>query len=319
MKISVIIPLYNQKDFIQQSIESILQQTYQNFEIIVVNDGSTDNPHPVLEKYKKDILLIQQNNCGLSAARNTGLRYASGDYIQFLDADDFLHPEKLELQLRFMTKIDSKVSYCEIYQLEELTGSNKLRYIGPLNNVIDSLYKTWLPYPLPIHSLIFKKEIFDNYGKFTSKLNAAEDRFFLSNIAINGEIFNYYPFIGGARRLHSDNMNLNRKLIYINMIEYYKLVNKSEKLRDYFNKNSDFGVDQLMNASITYMFFQDIAKGISLYKIAEIFKILRSENIKFTFEPIPCGHFLITPFFSLCKRVVYCSRRIIKYANYKLS
>lgn len=304
MKISVIIPLYNQKEFISQAIDSILQQTHKNLEIIVVNDGSTDNPFHELENYIKDVTLIEQNNCGLSIARNTGLNYAKGDYIQFLDADDFLHPDKLELQLKFMNKIDSKISYCEIYQLEHSTGKQYLRYIGPLHDTFNSLYNVWLPYPLPIHSLLFKKEIFDRYGQFPVDLKAAEDRFFLSNLALNGEKFDYYPFIGGARRLHNNNMNLNRIHIYANMIEYYSRINQSEKSLSYFKNKTKFNANQLMNANITYMFFQDIENGISLNNLFNIIKLLIKKRIKFSFKPAPGRHFLITPFISLTKRSI---------------
>ena len=89
--ISVVIPLYNQKKYISQAIDSILSQSYDNIEIIVVNDGSTDNPKSILKKYHGKIKLIEQTNKGLAAARNIGIAESSGSYIQFLDADDFLN------------------------------------------------------------------------------------------------------------------------------------------------------------------------------------------------------------------------------------
>mgnify|MGYP000571276628 CR=1 FL=1 len=140
-KISAIIPLYNQKEFISQAVESLLKQSYKNVEIIVVNDGSTDNPFSELKKYREDILLINQDNKGLSAARNTGIKHAKGDYIQFLDADDFLHPDKLKLQLDFMMMKESRVSYCEINQFCDATNHSYLRYIGPVSDIFSHLYR----------------------------------------------------------------------------------------------------------------------------------------------------------------------------------
>lgn len=88
MRYSVIIPVFNKANTICESIDSILNQKSKNYEIIVVNDGSTDNLHDVLEKYKNIIRIIDQKNGGVSVARNTGIKNANGDYICFLDADD---------------------------------------------------------------------------------------------------------------------------------------------------------------------------------------------------------------------------------------
>lgn len=96
--ISVIIPLYNGAKFIQRSINSVLNQTYQNFEIVVVNDGSTDHgPQIVAQWQHSSIKLISQKNSGVSIARNTGIKAAKGNIIAFLDADDEWLPNHLEV------------------------------------------------------------------------------------------------------------------------------------------------------------------------------------------------------------------------------
>ena len=98
--VSIIIPIYNVEKYLQECIESVLQQSLQDIEIICVNDGSTDNSGVILEKFAetdKRILVINQENKGVSAARNTGLRCAKGKYIYFLDSDDYLAPDALEL------------------------------------------------------------------------------------------------------------------------------------------------------------------------------------------------------------------------------
>jgi len=97
-KISTIIPTYNRQDFIVSSIESVLTQTYQSYEIIVVDDGSTDNTLEVLNQFQDKIKVIQKDNGGnASAARNVGIKHASGDYIAYLDSDDTWYPDKLSI------------------------------------------------------------------------------------------------------------------------------------------------------------------------------------------------------------------------------
>jgi len=95
--ISVIIPVYNRENLVTSCIESILKQTYEHREIIVVDDGSTDNTLNVVKQYQNDIKIIHIKNGGSSAARNAGLNHASGDYIAYIDSDDTWHPDKLSI------------------------------------------------------------------------------------------------------------------------------------------------------------------------------------------------------------------------------
>ena len=98
--VSVIIPTYNRARFLTQALDSVLQQTYQNFEIIVVDDGSTDNTSDVVSKYLSEtVKYVFKKNSGPSAARNTGIRMARGGYIAFLDSDGLWDPCKLEVQI----------------------------------------------------------------------------------------------------------------------------------------------------------------------------------------------------------------------------
>lgn len=93
IKISVIIPIYNVEQYLSQCLDSIINQTYTNLEIILINDGSTDNSEKICNQYKlldPRIIVIHKTNGGLSDARNTGIKIATGDYISFVDADDFI-------------------------------------------------------------------------------------------------------------------------------------------------------------------------------------------------------------------------------------
>src|SRR4051794_37688274 len=99
--VSVIIPCYNQAHYLGEAIESVINQTYPHFEIIVVDDGSTDNTSEVAGGFK-EVRCIRQQNQGLSAARNTGLRESSGAFLVFLDSDDRLLPEAIETGLKYL-------------------------------------------------------------------------------------------------------------------------------------------------------------------------------------------------------------------------
>ena len=115
-KISVIIPTYNRENLIGKSINSVLNQTYQNFEIIVIDDGSKDNTSKVIKQFHdsriKYIKLTQ--NKGGSNARNIGIKKAKGKYISFLDSDDLLYPKKLEKQLQNIINKKSNLDFCKI-------------------------------------------------------------------------------------------------------------------------------------------------------------------------------------------------------------
>lgn len=109
-KISVIIPVYNVEKYLRPCLDSVLVQTFKDFEVICVNDGSTDNSAQILAEYeRKDdrIKIINQENQGLSMARNNGLTQAQGKYIYFMDSDDAIHPQTLEILYFFITKYNA--------------------------------------------------------------------------------------------------------------------------------------------------------------------------------------------------------------------
>ena len=97
MKISIIIPVYNCEEYIKKCIDSIIEQTYKDFEVIIINDGSTDNTNYILNEYKNysNIIIINQNNHGVSYSRNVGLEKAKGNYICFIDGDDYIDKDYL--------------------------------------------------------------------------------------------------------------------------------------------------------------------------------------------------------------------------------
>ena len=114
--ISVIIPTFNRGNIISNSIKSVLNQTYQNFEIIVVDDGSTDNTKEEINKIRNNKIryLKLKKNTGGSNARNIGIKYSHGQYISFQDSDDIFYPDKLEKQIKNIINENSDLDFCKI-------------------------------------------------------------------------------------------------------------------------------------------------------------------------------------------------------------
>lgn len=120
--ISVIVPVYNAEKYIKKCLDSIINQTYRNLEIITVDDGSTDNSGLICDEYaKKDsrIIVIHINNSGVSAARNQGLKIAKGDYIGFVDSDDYISENMYEMLFSAMKKDDADLVCCNYIQVNE--------------------------------------------------------------------------------------------------------------------------------------------------------------------------------------------------------
>jgi glycosyltransferase involved in cell wall biosynthesis len=182
--VSVIIPSYNSKNWITDAIDCILNQTYSLCEIIVIDDGSTDGTGELIRgKYGDRIKYIHQQNKGLACARNSGLCHAVGDYIQFLDADDLIHTDKIRCQVDLMRNMDTPaVTYtdyltCDINDLNRLVPE---RYLSPLLTSVSPLeeiaqdWETRLS--IPVHCFLFDAGIFRNNGvKFDENLPNHED------------------------------------------------------------------------------------------------------------------------------------------------
>lgn len=137
MLLSIIIPVYNKSEYIRECLDSVLTQTKKDIEIVCVNDGSTDDSEAIICQYKeKDerVILINQENSGAAIARNNGLKYAKGDYVQFLDADDFFEAEMAECMCNKAaeTKADIVICYADKYDMQTGTFSEKAFFRKPL-------------------------------------------------------------------------------------------------------------------------------------------------------------------------------------------
>ena len=110
--VSIVIPNYNGGLFLLESVSSALAQDYPNFEIIIVDDGSTDNSVEVLDSFRNKIIVIEKENFGAASARNLGILAASGEFVAFLDSDDLWEPNKLTMQMKYMLDANLDLVYC---------------------------------------------------------------------------------------------------------------------------------------------------------------------------------------------------------------
>ncbi len=108
MRVSAILPVYNGREYLRQTLESVLDQTYDNLEVIAVDDGSQDGSLDILNDYKNDIIILSQENAGVSAARNKGVDVSQGEILAFIDQDDIWYPHKIERQLEVFSAHEEK-------------------------------------------------------------------------------------------------------------------------------------------------------------------------------------------------------------------
>ena len=176
-RVSVIIPTYNRSDLLKDAIASVLSQNYSDYEIIIVDDGSTDDTQAVVSSYKSPkIIYFFQNNCGRSAARNSGISLARGEYIAFLDSDDIFMPNKLELQTSFL---DAHTSYGMVYSYANNVDENRQflthHYDGNLSGQIypDMLFirNNFITTP----TVMVRAKILSELGGFDVKMHMCED------------------------------------------------------------------------------------------------------------------------------------------------
>jgi glycosyltransferase involved in cell wall biosynthesis len=193
--ISVIIPCYNQGKYVDDAVESILKQTYKNYEIIIINDGSTDEyTNKLLSDYHKPKTRVYTtNNQGLTLARNYGVSAAKGGLIQLLDADDYISPEKFEAQVKvFRAAPVTKVVYTSYQYYFEKENEYKPPFHGlaiSSNPVDDFIYRWQRGLSIPIHCAMFRKEVFNSDAPFVPDIKALEDWIMWVDIANRGAKF----------------------------------------------------------------------------------------------------------------------------------
>lgn len=300
--VSIIIPVYNSEKHIERAIKSVLEQTYKNIELIIVNDGSTDNTKNYIMKLKKDdsrIKYFENINSGVSFARNIGLNNSTGKYIGFVDADDYIENNMIELLVNTAEKYTCDIVSC-IYErvypdiiIPEIPKIREGYYnIQDFNDIIyphlfGSKYLDTI-IPLNIVTKLFKRKIIeDNSIRFETDLKFGEDLLFTQKYFLYSNTFYFlaeeklYKYTynkQSATNMYSDNKWNNRKLGFYTRKEFIKKFPQYELkkqlpyaiLRDSINainnagKNIDANKTQRLNELAQIVKDKDLQQALAV-------------------------------------------------------
>ena len=190
-KASIIIPTFNHAAYVAQAVESALDQSYEDCEVIVIDDGSTDATQSILANYGDRIVNVRQANAGLSAARNAGLSVARGEFVLFLDADDWIPPQKIMVQLPYLEDHDELGLTYSAWQDVDSDGCHVLCEVHPRRAgiVLEALLRR--EFFLTVGSALVRRSCLNEVGNFDPSLRAAEDMDLWLRIARAGFPFGY--------------------------------------------------------------------------------------------------------------------------------
>ena len=258
--ISLIIPVYNVEKYLDKCMESVLAQTYDNFEVILVDDGSTDSSGKMCDEYaKKDrrVRVFHQKNSGVCRARNLGIDNARGDFISFIDADDWIDEKYLEILVKTQAEKDYDFTLCEFTNVDEETGKAErmISYDAQCEYFDDDIKQYVTPKTLvnpkkqmignPYCKLFRKRIIEDNNLKYCEEIHLHEDRMFNYEYCQHIKSFAYMSKSIYTRRVRHDSaMNIYRE---DTLAEYQKICKEFMRI---LNAYSDFGFSEKMYCEI---------------------------------------------------------------------
>ena len=295
--ISVIIPVYNVEKYLEKCLNSVINQTYKNLEIIVIDDGSTDNSGKICDEYaKKDsrIIVIHTENGGVSSARNKGLEVAKGEYIGFVDSDDYIEDNMYEILYRNLVKFDVDISMCNYYIVRNnkktyhkhniddiLLIDNKEKFFELLNS---NYYKGFLC------NKLFKSDIMQK-KKLEEDIYVCEDLLFISQIADISErfCFDNRCFYNYVMR---ENSAISGKITEKNfsvLNAYKKVIDIVKKYNEKIARGYEIDYFKWENDLIRkYKFKNKIEKKNLESEVQKLYKeIIKSKNIKIS-QKIEC-------------------------------
>ncbi len=269
--VSVIIPVYNSEKYIHETIQSVLNQTYKNFELIIVNDGSTDNSLSIIENsQKKDnrIKILNKINSGVSETRNFGLNIAKGEYVAFLDSDDVWLPNNLELKVNCINQnfLDAVYSYCEIIDEESFKTGIVKTGLSPLllKNIL-----CWEGNYITIPSgYLFKKDSILLIGGFNKSLSNNADQEIIIRLLSFGSKISSISEVTWLYRRHNLNMSSNIQLMEKESILVYKIAAKNNLYSNFFFRMKCYSKMNLVLSGCWYRDGGSVRKAIYRFIIA---------------------------------------------------
>ena len=294
-KISVIVPFYNEEERIARCIDSLINQTFKDFELILINDGSTDNSAKIVEKYAekyKNITLINQKNAGQGAARNNGINNSKSPYITFIDADDYVDCEYLNILYKDLKKNNVDISICDIVKVKK----DQEEYYDNYNNLLGSKIKNYMiSHPGPVARL-YKKELFTNNNIYFPEGIIYEDLGTIPLLGlyahtiphINAPLYSYVIRENSTMKMQNFNKKIDDIFIVIEHLdkEFAKRTNG-----EYNDVLEYLYIEHLLySATLRYIQFKDVRKKY-INKIRNIIdnkfpnwknnQILKRKSLKF--------------------------------------
>ncbi len=245
--VSIIIPCYNQARFLNATLGSVLTQTFEDWECIIVNDGSQDNTREVVQNWTekdKRFKYIEKGNGGVSSSRNAGLEEAKGDFYLFLDGDDLIHPQKLELNVKEMQNEAFDIVLNDFLRFKKNLNHLKRAFcdLSKQEYTLKSIILGWdSEFTIPIHCALFRKELFNNI-KFVEHLKAKEDWIMWIDVFKQNPRVSYINETLSYYRRHSSNMTKDNYHMNTNHVKatHYILKNVPDSFRGSF-------IDKIIN------------------------------------------------------------------------
>lgn len=291
IKISVIVPVYNVEKYLKQCIDSIVNQTLKEIEIIIVNDGSTDKSREILDNYSNDsrVTIIDKENEGLGAARNTGLKLAKGEYIYFLDSDDYIELDMLEKLYNLSTTKNADIVQCGMRRFYE--DSDKEEFIFYNQELMieihssESIVKKYLKYEIPgyVHNKIISRELLrKNNILFPTGVYYEDILPTLKMFKSANKIILYKEALHNYRQRSN---SISNKIFEKNIIDYIQQVNLClnyiNSQENSFIKNNEilcFKVINFLNVINWYMKWYQCDKKLIRNNYSKYFGVLRVEE-----------------------------------------
>ncbi|MFH0734089.1 MAG: glycosyltransferase [bacterium] len=211
--ISICIFTYNRANYIKETIESVLEQSYDNYEIVIVNDGSTDETEDVIKSIiTKKIRYFKKEHTNAPDTRNRALKEAKGDYILWLGDDDLLHKDILQIYVDTLIKFpDVDICYCNLLAFNEHKGIlRQFVYRDWYNDQANLQAFLLIGQPIPDGSTIINRRVYDVIGEFNIEFNRAQDYEFYTRVVLSGKFqFKYVDEFLVKYRIHEKNITLN--------------------------------------------------------------------------------------------------------------
>lgn len=281
MKVSIVVPIYNSEKYLKRCINSILNQTYKNIEILLIDDGSDDNSGKICDRYSKryrKIKVFHIQNSGVSNARNLGIQNSTGEYIQFVDSDDYIKSDMTEKLIKNALKYDSDMVMCSYKLISKYrTKIERVDKNNTYYNQNEFLYKLleaqhYDYFNSPFNKLYKAELIKGNKILFDAKISLGEDLIFNLNIIRFGKRFStvkeslYYYIVSDNPQSLTKKKRLdiweNSKLIFNKYVETYKYLGAYKKYKSNIDGMIIHQVDTLLNIIFNSNFYDSEINAI---------------------------------------------------------